>query len=44
MTRTARKGSFKTTTAIAAPKSTLVSRKVATIAMGAAVIAQIAMP
>ena len=44
MTRTARKGSFKTTTAIAAPNSTLVSRKVATIAIGAAVIAQIAMP
>ena len=44
MTRTARNGSFKTTTAIAAPKRTLVSRKVATIAIGAAVMAQIAMP
>ena len=43
-TRIVRNGSLSTTTAIAAPKSTLVSRKAATIAIGAAVIAQIAIP
>ena len=35
-------GSFSTKTAISAAKSTLVSRKAATSAMGATVIAQIA--
>ncbi len=44
ITRTARSGSFRTTTAMTAPKSTLVSRNVATTAIGAAVIAQMAMP
>ena len=42
--RTARSGSFSTTTAITAPNSTLVSRSAATMAIGATVIAQIAMP
>ena len=43
-TRMARSGSLRTTTAIAAPNSTLVSRSVATIAMGASVIAHSTMP
>ena len=42
--RAARNGSLSTTTAMTAPNSTLVSRKVATMAIGAAVIAQIAIP
>ncbi len=42
--RLARSGSFSTTTAISAPNSTLVSRKVATMAIGATDIAHIAMP
>ena len=42
--RAARSGSLSTITAIAAPNSTLVSRNAATIAIGATVIAQIAMP
>ena len=42
--RTARSGSLSTTTAITAPNSTLVSRKVATMAIGASVIAHSTMP
>ena len=42
--RVARSGSFSSTTAINAPNSTLVSRNAATIAIGATVMAQIAMP
>src|SRR5690349_5376479 len=42
--RTARSGSRRNATAIKAPNRTLVSRKAATIAIGASVIAQIAMP
>ncbi len=42
--RAARNGSLSTTTAIKAPNSTLVSRNAATIAIGASVMAQIAMP
>ena len=40
--RAGRSGSFKMTTAISAPNSTLVSRSAATMAIGATVIAQIA--
>ena len=43
-TRLARNGSLRKTTAIAAPNSTLLSRSAATIAIGATVIAQIAIP
>ncbi len=42
--RAGRSGSFRNTMAIAAPNSTLVSRKAATSAIGAGVIAQMAMP
>ena len=41
--RAGRSGSFRITTAISAPNSTLVSRSAATMAIGATVIAQIAM-
>ena len=44
ITRFARSGSLSNTTAMMAPNSTLVSRSAATIAIGATVIAQIAMP
>ena len=42
--RTGRSGSPSTTTAISAPNSTLVSRSAATMAIGATVMAQMAMP
>ena len=42
--RTARNGSLSTTTAMAAPNSTLVSRKEATMAIGASVIAHSTVP
>ena len=42
--RLGRSGSLRKTTAMAAPNRTLVSRSAATIAIGATVIAQIAMP
>jgi Protein of unknown function (DUF3750) len=43
-TRPMRSGSLRTITAIRAPNNTLVSRNAATIAIGATVMAQIAMP
>ena len=43
-TRLGRNGSFNTATAIKAPNRTLVSRKAATTAIGAKVIAHNAMP
>ena len=44
MMRAGRSDSFRNSTAISAPNSTLVSRNAATSAIGASVIAQITMP